>query len=677
MDPTIKDIIISDKQSDIKLSEILESFSSNNSISQVTEDIQISNKNVNNNIVCQNNNLVDAIKNSNPFRNIGKSIFSNKSSMKLINIMRVFDLVKNNKSEITWVAVNDAPGGFANALKYLYFNSKGILLSSIKENNKWNIDLSKFNVFGNNNSADIVTDMNNFIDYVNLKSDYKGVDIYTSYDKTNDFKIILTEVLTALKTLKLGGIMIIRLYDSSSEIYKQLLLLISLKFLSIFIFKPITTNPSNDERYLIAIAKTDNNKFVENILINAYNKNNNINNLIRYDKDNKYVMDFNNWIDKVNKFLLEEKEFYYNKAIDYLNNKALNYPIIDVFKIFTLWDIPDNNYHIHKKIKMLNLDDINIDIISFLPITNLKEEYDRWLTIKEIWNTFLKLSNNSKIKYEIIVIIIRFLLWVFNYPNEYIKARDKAISELKNIKVDIDSLSFDKIMSKKITNNKDNIEEIINYDTGDIRYGLYKNNLDINILRNLLIKNNNHQDLIQLLLRYDNIRPDSGLFWSIPPNVYKYLNDVVKVDYEAFANPIYHNLENYFSPFNDIDKKYGSLGSFYDNELLEGKYVVNPPYSENLLILTTNKILNTLANGKGNYDFFVYYPNWYDSIALINLLKSSYMKNSRVMNNNYIYDLTKNLYINPKFDSVFIYLSNYNNPNIDFNTIVNKFFINK
>lgn len=92
---------------------------------------------------------------------------------------------------------------------------------------------------------------------------------------------------------------------------------------------------------------------------------------------------------------------------------------------------------------------------------------------------------------------------------------------------------------------------------------------------------------------------------SVPPDVIRF----TKAKTELFGSPFNTCLEQYCSPFYDIEKEFGSLGSFFDFELETGTYIMNPPYDEELMESASKRILRML-DGPKEITIIVVYPLW-------------------------------------------------------------------
>jgi hypothetical protein len=138
---------------------------------------------------------------------------------------------------------------------------------------------------------------------------------------------------------------------------------------------------------------------------------------------------------------------------------------------------------------------------------------------------------------------------------------------------------------------------------------------------------------------------------------------------ECFADPFNCYLEKYYSPFPDVDKPFGSIGSFFDNPPTSGIAIAHPPTEKYFLLEATKTIFSTIHESKNNVIFIVGLPVWKeymktDAIKLVETYPSiSINTPSLVLSNS---DLTTP--VNSKKTYYYKYrlyiLSNYH-PNID------------
>lgn len=97
--------------------------------------------------------------------------------------------------------------------------------------------------------------------------------------------------------------------------------------------------------------------------------------------------------------------------------------------------------------------------------------------------------------------------------------------------------------------------------------------------------------LVYLLSKLETMR-SINYHMAVPPMIYdKFFSIGYRI--EGFSNPMNHFLPHYFS-LNRVDRKFGSLGNFFESDQLpEGYMVVNPPYTEMILEDAVKKCLSS------------------------------------------------------------------------------------
>lgn len=100
-----------------------------------------------------------------------------------------------------------------------------------------------------------------------------------------------------------------------------------------------------------------------------------------------------------------------------------------------------------------------------------------------------------------------------------------------------------------------------------------------------------------LLCRYDLIGDaKSSCQALVPPVALKSMAQHFGVIHECFASPMSRICSSYNSLFPDVDRYFGSLGSFFDFLPLEGSYEVNPPFWGCSLKMMFDHIFSLLIN---------------------------------------------------------------------------------
>lgn len=99
---------------------------------------------------------------------------------------------------------------------------------------------------------------------------------------------------------------------------------------------------------------------------------------------------------------------------------------------------------------------------------------------------------------------------------------------------------------------------------------------------------------------------------AAPEPVFAWLKRELGVRCELFASPLNCYFPRFCSAFPDVDIFFGSLGSFFDFDVMpEGSYEVGPPYTEEVIELTARKLVTWLkAASSYALSFVVFVPDW-------------------------------------------------------------------
>jgi hypothetical protein len=327
---------------------------------------------------------------------------------------------------------------------------------------------------------------------------------------------------------------------------------------------------------------------------------------------------------------------------------------------------------------------------------SIYKEILRSIIINKLINIFVnhinkfrgKIKNINKIfKYNKLEETCQKWCWL-QYNNPTIK--DSIIPYVENENYDFDEFieNFNYILNENITLNHPIIKELIlnikqflkknfiNFkESQDINLNLEKNIDNDNVILKctynnkdykISIHNNVYTRLINklkinstiddkyifcLVFRYSYIDAENQQL-----AIHKKIKELFKnfnVDFELFGSAINVLSSYYCSLFYDIEKYFGSQGSFFDIELISGIYWCNPPYINSIMTNVAHKIID-LINSKKNIAFILTIPVWdeYTKNLKINDITRNLNKNtcSEIHKDYPIYSLLK-LYIK---DELFI-----------------------
>lgn len=127
-----------------------------------------------------------------------------------------------------------------------------------------------------------------------------------------------------------------------------------------------------------------------------------------------------------------------------------------------------------------------------------------------------------------------------------------------------------------------------------------------------MLKNNDDETkkdyfIYILFYRYTNLFSGSTQA-SILPSFKMMLKKLLNIKIELFGSAINTSSTNYGSLCYDIEKRFGSMGSFYDMTIKAGYFEANPPFEFKAIDEMFNKMLYSLENAKKGLLFFVIIP---------------------------------------------------------------------
>ena len=156
-------------------------------------------------------------------------------------------------------------------------------------------------------------------------------------------------------------------------------------------------------------------------------------------------------------------------------------------------------------------------------------------------------------------------------------------------------------------------------------------------------------------LSYDALVP-RGQQLSIPPRAYDIMIQRYGATFEGFASPFNSQMMRYMTPpsaqqqaiysycsiFPRIDAPFGSVGSFFDEEIpantLSNRVsVLNPPFIEKMLIAMVKKCITDLMRATKPTRIFIIVPNWSDSRYFTMLTTCAYIEHQLALPRKHYY----------------------------------------
>lgn len=100
---------------------------------------------------------------------------------------------------------------------------------------------------------------------------------------------------------------------------------------------------------------------------------------------------------------------------------------------------------------------------------------------------------------------------------------------------------------------------------------------------------------------------------------------------EAFASAFNHYFDMFCSAFPDLEKPFGSMGSFFNKrEWPLSKVYMNPPFDESLMTHAMEQVIMYCEESKKEVEFFCTFPKWDGFIGLDMFRKCEWMRKVNV-----------------------------------------------
>lgn len=97
---------------------------------------------------------------------------------------------------------------------------------------------------------------------------------------------------------------------------------------------------------------------------------------------------------------------------------------------------------------------------------------------------------------------------------------------------------------------------------------------------------------------------------AVLPKIMNEMNKDYNLNFECFASTINSTFKNYCSIYYDLEKYFGSVGSFFNMTPIKGTLGVNPPYQKEIIDMSIKKILKCLDETTEPLTFIITIPIW-------------------------------------------------------------------
>jgi len=155
--------------------------------------------------------------------------------------------------------------------------------------------------------------------------------------------------------------------------------------------------------------------------------------------------------------------------------------------------------------------------------------------------------------------------------------------------------------------------------------------IDVPLEKGLELMRYPEKELISMVERYYILQPNGSIFWSSPPEMYKFLSikddECIEV-VEGFGSPLNNcEIDAYCSIYDD-DKVFGSIGNFFDqistrgniNDMGYRRWLINPPFTRKIMDMVYEAVTSRM-NYYPKDEFYFILPYW-APIRLLDLLET-------------------------------------------------------
>ena len=97
---------------------------------------------------------------------------------------------------------------------------------------------------------------------------------------------------------------------------------------------------------------------------------------------------------------------------------------------------------------------------------------------------------------------------------------------------------------------------------------------------------------------------------AVLPNIMESMTRDYNLNFECFASAINSTYPRYCSIYYDLEKYFGSVGSFFRITPIKGTFGFNPPYQKDIIELGINKLFGFLEKSTESLTFIITIPIW-------------------------------------------------------------------
>lgn len=314
---------------------------------------------------------------ANPFGFVGDSVFRSRNSVKLANIDAIFKLtghfstllkyrlemtyeivdiiespihkrpvgIFKEDRDFIFCSVDDYAAAFVDYLQFRVKNGRGYVMNP-KDMSKWvaNVTTKHLTVtYGEDGSGELANNWNFFINMIRERiSD--GVQLVVAGGGEEDFvndPIFLQEALVGIGCCGQGGSFVMKVFDMVTQFSGELLYVLAQCFEAIVVFKPISTKPYDEEKYVICLRRRSDDVvgIYKEMLTEVESKYRGHNKITRFLK-NPIPISFAEWLTTANNVALETQLGVLDVIDRLMKDEDVFIPEYNLTKALKIWALP-------------------------------------------------------------------------------------------------------------------------------------------------------------------------------------------------------------------------------------------------------------------------------------------------------------------------------------------------
>lgn len=306
--------------------------------------------------------LKQAKQTTNPFAKLGPTHFLDQSVLKLTNLDAIFNVTGNlegylrprdDQSDRNYLDLTGGLGGFIQYLQYRVpkWVGYGFLEKKLSQYKTGAFNLKTFKPLTGtallNDWSSLVQQIKARVGSVDLTVADGQFGVESDQSEESFSQRLMIQVYLGIELGNLaqgnqwGSSLIVKVYETLTPLSEQILSLVASSYQQVYLFKPVTSDPLSNEKYLIGLnLKRKNHQLIERALGNLQSPDQIVTQLFKTPQDSAY-QEFQQWIQQHNNLFLRRQEVFSWRVVSYYQGRTLEESLkVDLHKAYLSWNLP-------------------------------------------------------------------------------------------------------------------------------------------------------------------------------------------------------------------------------------------------------------------------------------------------------------------------------------------------